>query len=133
MENNFPLATFLISIHQILKTNIMKISKTIHKVRKNRFVSNQYTFLLALLVGLMSTGIYAQTATGLGIRAGLNYNANGNYFESVSANAEHPDRNIGYHFGLFGKIGNQIYLKPEVVYTTTKSDYSSNSFEMQKN
>jgi hypothetical protein len=74
----------------------------------------------------------AQTATGIGFKAGLNYNANGNYFESISTNAQHPDRNVGYHFGLFGKIGNKVYFKPELVYTSTKSDYNDNSFKMQK-
>ena len=74
----------------------------------------------------------AQTATGIGIKGGLNYNANGDYFESISTNAQHPDRNIGYHFGLFGKIGNQVYFRPEVVYTSTKSDYNNDTFKMQK-
>jgi hypothetical protein len=39
---------------------------------------------------------------------------------------------VGYHVGLFGKIGNQIYFKPELVYTSTKSDYDDASFKMQK-
>jgi hypothetical protein len=84
-------------------------------------------FLLSL-----TTVAFAQSETGFGIKAGLNYNANGNYFESASSNAQHPDRNIGYHFGVFGKIGDQIYFKPELIYTRTKSDYNSDSFKMQK-
>ena len=40
----------------------------------------------------------------------LNYNANGNYFNSVSQNSKNPDRNIGYHIGLFGKIGTKIWF-----------------------
>ena len=75
---------------------------------------------------------YAQTSTGIGIKGGLNYNSNGNYFESIGSNAQHPDRNVGYHVGLFGKIGNRVYFKPEVVYTTTKSDYNDDTFKMQK-
>lgn len=74
----------------------------------------------------------AQNGDGFGIKAGFNYNANGNYFESVGANAKHPDRNIGYHIGLYGKIGDRFYFKPEVVYTQTKSDYSKDAFKMQK-
>lgn len=84
-------------------------------------------FLLSL-----TTVAFAQSETGFGIKAGLNYNANGNYFESASSNAQHPDRNIGYHFGVFGKIGDQLYFKPELIYTRTKSDYDSDSFKMQK-
>ncbi|WOD43834.1 outer membrane beta-barrel protein [Hwangdonia lutea] len=89
-------------------------------------------FITLLFLVTISTATYAQTATGIGFKAGLNYNANGNYFESISSNAEHPDRNVGYHFGLFGKIGKQVYFKPELVYTSTKSDYNNNSFKMQK-
>lgn len=89
-------------------------------------------FFIAVLTILVTTSSYTQTASGFGFKAGLNYNANGNYFESISTNAEHPDRNIGYHFGVFGKIGNKVYLKPELVYTSTKSDYTNNSFKMQK-
>ncbi|MBJ6367334.1 outer membrane beta-barrel protein [Snuella sedimenti] len=86
-------------------------------------------FILLLLVSI-PTSVIGQTAHGFGFKAGLNYNANGNYFESIKT--IHPDRNIGYHFGLFGKIGNQIYFKPEVVFTKTKSDYNDDSFSMQK-
>ncbi|MCF7561746.1 PorT family protein [Sabulilitoribacter multivorans] len=74
----------------------------------------------------------AQTATGLGLKGGLNYNANGDYFESISSNAQNPDRNVGYHFGIFGKIGTHLFFKPELVYTSTKSDYNDDSFKMQK-
>jgi len=89
-------------------------------------------FITSLLLVLISTATYSQTASGFGFKAGLNYNANGNYFESVSNNAEHPDRNIGFHFGFFGKFGKQVYFKPELVYTSTNRDYTSNSFKMQK-
>lgn len=88
-------------------------------------------FTTAILLSL-TTLTYAQTSTGMGIKAGLNYNSNGDYFGAIGDNAQHPDRNVGYHIGLFGKIGNQIYFKPELVYTTTKSDYNDDSFKMQK-
>lgn len=90
------------------------------------------SFFIAVFLILVTTASYAQSTNGFGIRAGVNYNANGDYLETVTDNAQSPDRNVGYHFGLFGKIGNKVYLKPEVVYTTTKSDYDSDSFEMQK-
>ncbi|MGC6430233.1 MAG: outer membrane beta-barrel protein [Jejuia sp.] len=84
---------------------------------------------LALAFSLIS---FAQTSQGFGLKAGLNYNANGDYFDAVSMNAENPDRNIGYHVGIFGKIGSNVYLRPELVYTKTKSDYRNDSFEMSK-
>lgn len=89
-------------------------------------------FFILLIAIIIPTTAIAQSATGIGLKAGLNYNTNGNYFESVSANAKNPDRNVGYHIGIFGKIGNQVYFKPELVYTSTKSDYNDDSFNMQK-
>lgn len=86
------------------------------------------TFVLALLC----FNVNAQDGTSFGIKAGLNYNANGDYFESIGDNAQNPDRNIGYHIGVFGKIGNRLYFRPEVVYTTTKSSYDSDDFSMKK-
>ena len=67
---------------------------------KNLFVA------LATLFILSTT--YAQTGSGYGIKAELNYNANGDYFESIGSAAENPDRNIGFHLGIFGKIGNKF-------------------------
>lgn len=99
---------------------------------KSKLNASKKTFLLALFLVAISSFTYAQSATGFGIKGGLNYNANGDYFESIGSNAKNPDRNVGYHIGLFGKIGNQIYFKPELVYTSTKSDYDDDSFEMQK-
>lgn len=84
------------------------------------------------LLAVISLTSNAQNGTGFGIKGGLNYNANGDYFESISSNAKHPDRNIGYHLGFFGKIGDKVYFRPELVYTTTKSDYDSDDFKMKK-
>ncbi len=95
-----------------------------------KLLKNHFFALLAIVC--ISTGAMAQTAKGIGLKAGLNYNANGNYFDSVNLNSKNPDRNIGYHIGVFGKIGDKIYFRPEVVYTSTKSDYSNDSFDMQK-
>ncbi|WP_281542824.1 porin family protein [Maribacter aestuarii] len=90
------------------------------------------TLLLAAMVlfGLSAT---AQSESGFGIKGGLNYNANGDYFESAGEAARNPDRNVGYHLGVFGKIGiSRIYFRPELVYTKTKSDYDGNDFDMSK-
>lgn len=88
-------------------------------------------FILIIAMAIPSITI-AQTAQGFGLKGGLNYNANGDYFESINNNYKNPDRNVGYHIGVFGKIGNQVYFRPEVVYTSTKSDYDDDSFKMQK-
>ena len=86
------------------------------------------TFLLTLFC----LSANAQDGSAFGIKAGLNYNANGDYFQSIGDNAQHPDRNIGYHIGLFGKIGNALYFRPELIYTSTKSDYDNDVFDMKK-
>lgn len=78
------------------------------------------------------TNINAQEGSAFGIKGGLNYNANGDYFESISSSAKNPDRSVGYHVGIFGKIGNDFYFRPELMYTSTKSDYDSDDFTMQK-
>ena len=99
---------------------------------KSKLNASKKSVLLILFLVSTLSYTYAQSSTGFGLKGGLNYNANGDYFESIGDNAQNPDRNIGYHIGVFGKIGNQIYFKPELVYTSTKSDYNDDSFKMQK-
>ena len=86
--------------------------------------------VFALMLFCFTTN--AQTGSGFGIKGGLNYNANGDYFASIGSNAENPDRNIGYHIGIFGKLGDKLFFRPELMYTATKSDYNSNDFDMKK-
>ena len=76
--------------------------------------------------------LQGQTANGFGFKGGLNYNTNGNYFESAISAAENPDGNIGFHFGVFAKFGGFLFAKPELVFTSTKSDYEDGTFKMQK-
>lgn len=86
----------------------------------------------AVLIAAFGFVSNAQNGSGFGIKGGLNYNANGDYFQSIGDNAKHPDRNIGYHLGVFGKIGDKLYFRPELVYTNTKSDYDGDDFKMKK-
>ncbi|WP_449658183.1 porin family protein [Winogradskyella ursingii] len=76
--------------------------------------------------------LQAQNGSAFGIKGGLNYSANGDYFESIGENAKNPDRNIGYHVGVFGKLGNKLYFRPELIYTATKSDYENDEFNVKK-
>lgn len=87
---------------------------------------------LALAFALMSAATFAQTEQGFGIKGGLNYAGNGDYFDSAENAAKDPDKNIGYHLGIFGKIGDDIYLRPELVYTKISSDYDGDTFDMAK-
>jgi hypothetical protein len=88
-------------------------------------------FIAGILV-CISLSVNAQNGSSFGIKGGLNYSGNGDYFESIGDNAKNPDRNIGYHIGVFGKIGNKLYLRPELVYTATKSDYDSDELSVKK-
>jgi len=95
-------------------------------------MKNFKNFILFIAFASTSFLISAQSGSSYGIKAGLNYNANGDYFESIGSVAENPERNIGFHIGAFGKLGNSLYFRPELVYTNTKSDYNNSDFKMQK-
>ncbi len=86
------------------------------------------------LTVLFLTGLtaMAQSGSGFGIKGGLNYAGNGDYFDSVGDAYENPDKNLGYHLGVYGKLGGKIYLRPELVYTRIKSTYDNDDFKMSK-
>ncbi|MGD1946652.1 MAG: outer membrane beta-barrel protein [Croceivirga sp.] len=88
--------------------------------------------LLMVAVFFTSYGIYAQAGSGFGIKAGLNYTGNGEYFDSVENARENTDRNAGFHIGVYGKLGNRIYVRPELVYTSTTSGYDEGDLKLQK-
>jgi len=98
----------------------------------SKVLQSKKPIFFAFVFALFCISVQAQSDTGFGFKAGLNYNANGDYFNSIESNYYNPDRNIGFHFGVFGKIGNRFYLKPELVYTKTKSDYIDSGFNMLK-
>ena len=90
-------------------------------------------FLTVSFTVMMATSAFAQNGSGFGLKGGVNYNANGNYFNSISNTSEDPTATVGYHIGLFGKLGGKVYFRPELVYTSTKSDYdTAGDFSMQK-
>lgn len=84
---------------------------------------------LFLFTGL---GAWAQTGSGFGLKGGLNYSGNGDFFDTAENAVRSPDRNVGYHIGVFGKLGNKIYLRPELVYTSTTSDYREGGLKINK-
>lgn len=86
--------------------------------------------VLGIFMIICSMG-FAQSSYG--VSAGLNYNGNGDVTDSAGNVLENPDRNVGYHIGVFGKIGSSIFFRPELLYTSTKSSYNDNrDFKMQK-
>lgn len=90
------------------------------------------TTLLVAVFAFFGMTAFSQSGSGFGIKGGLNYGANGNYFESAEAAAKDPDNNVGYHIGIFGKLGKRVYFRPELMYTKTKSDYENESFDLSK-
>jgi hypothetical protein len=88
--------------------------------------------LLTAVFAMLCMAAFSQAGSGFGIKGGLNYSANGDYFESAGEAARHPDRNIGYHIGLFGKLGNRFYFRPELIYTKTQSDYNGDKLDINK-
>ncbi|WP_036383265.1 outer membrane beta-barrel protein [Muricauda sp. MAR_2010_75] len=85
------------------------------------------TLLVAVLT-LMGSAAMAQSGSGFGIKAGLNYNKNGDLIGSVGDSGqdivEGAEGKTGYHVGFWGKLDfPKIYLRPELVYTKTKSSY----------
>lgn len=89
--------------------------------------------LLTAVFALLSIAAFSQKKSGIGIKGGLNYSANGDYFESIGDAAREPDRNVGYHIGLFGQLAvSRLYVRPELIYTKTKSDYQGDKFDVSK-
>ena len=104
---------------------------------QNLEIKNQQFLKRSLAIGLLFFSFFAfnvgaQVGSSFGVKGGINYNANGDYFESIGSAAEEPDRTIGYHVGVFGKLGNRFYFRPEIVYTSIGSEYDSDDFKMQK-
>lgn len=87
--------------------------------------------LLVITLVLVSMTTFAQADAGFGIKGGLNYGGNGNYFDSTKDAYENPDKNIGYHIGIFAKTAGPIYIRPELMYTAIKSGYDED-FKMNK-
>jgi hypothetical protein len=89
--------------------------------------------LLSLVFLLVSANCFAQ----FGVKAGLNFNSNGELREIVTAGEnileDSGDAKIGYHLGAYYEINfSTLYLRPEIVYTKTQSEYGSSNYDMSK-
>ncbi len=84
-----------------------------------------------LLIGTYFTS-YAQ----FGIKGGLNFNTNGDLTEvanDLTESVKNPTSKTGYHIGAFYQTkGESFYLRPELIYTKTKSDYAGDIFDVSK-
>lgn len=88
--------------------------------------------ILVLSIALLSTVFYMNAQSGFGIKGGLSYNTNGELSEFVNETGtiiENEGKGkSGYNVGIYGKLAlGPIYLRPELVYTKTTSEYILNS------
>ncbi len=91
-------------------------------------------FLLAFL----TFGGVAMAQTSYGIKGGLNYGATGDYenYSQVAGDistVENGKERAGYHLGAFAKfefLG--LFLQPELVYTSLKTEYETFDYKLNK-
>lgn len=92
-------------------------------------------------MALIGSAAMAQSGSGFGIKAGLSYNKNGDLISAAEEGGtdiiEGAKGKTGYHVGVFGKLDfPMIYLRPELVYSKTKSSYdvdgSSHDYDISK-
>jgi len=89
-------------------------------------------FCFVLIFCFALTSFHAQSGSGWGIKGGLNYGSSGDVINSIETSLQNPDNNLGWHLGVYGKLGDQLYFRPELFYTRLNSDYSGTQFKMQK-
>src|SRR5690606_37218153 len=90
--------------------------------------------ILCLLAGVTT---YAQSGSGIGIKGGLNFGANGDLSVTFSNIDISSDSKVGFHVGVFGKMDfGTLYFRPELVYTKLNLEYDydagTSKFEMSK-
>jgi hypothetical protein len=79
---------------------------------------------------LFSLISYGQAGgSGFGLKAGINFNSNGDL--KINEVPEiNPDAGVGFHVGVWGRLGGVAYVRPELVYTEINSDYDGETFKM---
>jgi len=88
------------------------------------------TSLLISSVIFCFTSVYAQNTIDFGIKAGINYNFNGELIAQAHEFSEffidESTGRVGYNIGIWARkeiTSAPIYLQPEIQYTLTKSTY----------
>ncbi|MCH7523580.1 MAG: outer membrane beta-barrel protein [Bacteroidetes bacterium] len=108
--------------------------KNYHNLKNNQSIISKT--LITLGIFLFGIIITSHAQIDWGIKGGLNYNSNGNLISESKNIVVNPDSNVGYHFGVFLTTKGKIYIRPELVFTHTKSKYEANGlksdFKMDK-
>ena len=88
-----------------------------------------FLFSAAFLISFF----YANAQSGFGIKAGISYNSNGKFTQIISDTGTNLIDNkgagkSGFNIGIYDKINlGPIYIRPELSYTKTTSQYTLNS------
>jgi len=90
-----------------------------------------------LIIAIFSFGIiYSQDDDNFfdfGAVAGFNYGSNGDLSSDFSTNNLKSDNKSGYHLGVYLNFNlGKSYIRPEILYTKTKSSYDSADFDVSK-
>lgn len=95
---------------------------------------NNYVKRIAILIVFFAgtSVISGQSNSGWGLRGGLNYGSSGDLVSSFDEIVNNPESNLGWHLGVYGKMGDRVYLRPELLFTHLNSKYDDNKFRMQK-
>jgi hypothetical protein len=97
--------------------------------------------LLSVVLAFICAATFAQKDSGFGIKAGLNYNKNGDLIGSIADAGQDiiqgSSGKVGFHVGVFGRLNLPIiYIRPELVYTKTSSSYdldgTSSAYDISK-
>lgn len=93
--------------------------------------------LMTLLVGMLYfisiRSIAQHKGSGFGVKAGLNYNTSGKYFQDAETIWKNPGATMGYHAGVFYKLGGyDLFLRPELIYTQTKLETGLGEIKSQR-
>ena len=86
-----------------------------------------------IAIALLAFTCTAYGQTSFGLKGGVNYNSNGKLFDNVAEATQNPDKAIGYHIGMYAKQDFKgWYIRPELFYTKTSSNYEVAQFDMSK-
>ena len=88
-----------------------------------------------ILILCVSCVVFAQEKrVTFGVKVGLNYGDNGKIEVTDIVRANGDDR-VGYHFGVYlrGKLTDNIFIKPELLYTVNNSTYDLDNADLDYN
>ncbi len=94
-------------------------------------------FLVIAIFSLSITNAQDSNMFNYGVIIGVNYGSTDDLnisggFSAISETIR-SDKKTGYHAGLFFQINfNNMYVRPEVIYSLSKANYNDNEFSQEK-